>query len=72
MFRPLKPLQFFTNLDLAVPGILVHLVAFARKDQQLRRNTLGVQGALQKIGFADVDSNVIGRRPRCELESSPY
>src|SRR5580704_2831326 len=43
-----------------MPGVLVQFVTLARKDQQLRRNTLGMQGALQKISFANIDSNIFG------------
>jgi hypothetical protein len=38
-----------------VPGVLVQLVAFAREDQEFRRNAQRIERALQQIGFANVD-----------------
>ena len=40
-----QPFQFFAQLDVAVPGILVQAVAFAGKDEEAMRNAQRLQGA---------------------------
>jgi hypothetical protein len=48
----LEPLQFFANFDLAVPGILVELMSFPRKDQQCIGNAPRCQSLFQQVVLA--------------------
>jgi hypothetical protein len=48
----LQPLQLFTNLNFAVPGIPTQPMSFAGEDEQARGNAARVQGTLEQIILA--------------------
>src|SRR5678815_5601818 len=56
----LQPLQFFSDLDLSVPGIFSEAVAFARKQEQLAGNIKRKQSVIEEIVFEDSDADIVG------------
>ena len=56
----LQPLQFFSDLDFSMPGILVQRMAFSGKNQQGAGDTELMQRAVKQIVLRDSNTNVIG------------